>query len=388
MAPSAHIAAFDADRAAVIRMARGDESAIGELYDRHARAVYSLAVRMLADAATPRTSCRTSSRRPGGRRAATTPSRAPVVGWLLVMARARTLDRLRARRSRLAPVGVRNVSDRSRRSWPRSGTAGDQPRGGGRGCAARSSELPEGQRQADRARRTTKDCRRATLPRSCEQPLGTVKTRMRTALLKLREALREAGRVERRDNDEPRRTSRALRRLRARRAERADRRAFEAHLATCAECAGGSARVRGGRVRAGAGRPAGRSTGGAARARAQRGDGWPSARRCARTAVVDTPLGTVRDAVGRCGASRRSRSASTPCRCNSGFRCSKRNCGSPRREPPRSTGSSSVTAWRRIVRCRFARFSPRPISVASILRGRRRRPARSAAPSGAQRRAW
>ena len=51
MPPSANIAAFDVDRATVARMARGDASALGELYDRHARAIYSLAVRMLSDLA-------------------------------------------------------------------------------------------------------------------------------------------------------------------------------------------------------------------------------------------------------------------------------------------------------------------------------------------------
>ena len=39
--------ALEDDRAAVDRMTRGDASAAAELYDRHARAVYALALRML-----------------------------------------------------------------------------------------------------------------------------------------------------------------------------------------------------------------------------------------------------------------------------------------------------------------------------------------------------
>jgi RNA polymerase sigma-70 factor, ECF subfamily len=42
-------AATAADRAALERLARRDESALAELYDRHARLIYSLALRILRD---------------------------------------------------------------------------------------------------------------------------------------------------------------------------------------------------------------------------------------------------------------------------------------------------------------------------------------------------
>ena len=100
MSPSAPISVFDADRRVVTRMARGDSSAVAELYDRHARALYSLALRMLSDAADAEDVVQdvfTQAWRQAGRY---DPTRAPVIGWLLVITRARALDRLRARRSR------------------------------------------------------------------------------------------------------------------------------------------------------------------------------------------------------------------------------------------------------------------------------------------------
>ena len=188
MAPSAHIAAFDADRAAVIRMARGDQAAIGELYDRHARAVYSLAVRMLADASEAEDVVQdvfTQAWRQASRYDA---SRAPVVGWLLVMARARTLDRLRARRSRLAPIGLETFP-----TDPADPGPGQELQAISHEEADRLrralEELPEGQRQAIELA-YYKGLSQSDIADALQQPLGTVKTRMRTALLKLREALR------------------------------------------------------------------------------------------------------------------------------------------------------------------------------------------------------
>lgn len=188
MAPSAHIAAFDADRAAIIRMTRGDESAIGELYDRHARAIYSLALRMLSDAAEAEDVVQdvfAQAWRQAGRYDA---SRAPVVGWLLVITRARALDRLRARRSRIAPAALDAMTPD-----PVDPVPGQDLQAIGHEEAARLRQaleaLPDAQREAIELA-YYKGLSQSDIAEALRQPLGTVKTRIRTGLQKLRDVLR------------------------------------------------------------------------------------------------------------------------------------------------------------------------------------------------------
>ena len=188
MPPSANIAAFDVDRATVARMARGDASALGELYDRHARAIYSLAVRMLSDVADAEDVVQevfTQAWRQAGRYDA---SRAPVVAWLLVITRARALDRLRARRSRIVPAPIDVTTPDPVDPGP-----GQELQAIGHEEAARLraalEALPEGQREAIELA-YYKGLSQSDIAEKLEQPLGTVKTRIRTGLLKLREALR------------------------------------------------------------------------------------------------------------------------------------------------------------------------------------------------------
>jgi RNA polymerase sigma-70 factor (ECF subfamily) len=115
------------------------------------------------------------------------PARAPVIGWLLVIARGRTLDRLRARRSRIALAGVgpdpATVVDM--RPGPDAqvigGEAGSQVR------AALASLSPPQREALELA--YYKGLSQSDIAERLKQPLGTIKTRIRTGLLKLRELL-------------------------------------------------------------------------------------------------------------------------------------------------------------------------------------------------------
>ena len=191
MPPSVPITAFDADRAAVIRMARGDGSAVAELYDRHSRAIYSLALRMLTDSAEAEDVVQdvfTQAWRQASRYDAT---RAPVVGWLLVIARARALDRLRARKSRISVAAL----DPATTDPADPGPALDQLAIGNEDAVrvrAALAALPDVQREAIELA-YYKGLSQSDIAEQLSQPLGTVKTRMRAGLLKLRDVLRLPG---------------------------------------------------------------------------------------------------------------------------------------------------------------------------------------------------
>jgi RNA polymerase sigma-70 factor (ECF subfamily) len=171
-------------------MAAGDGGALRELYDRHARSVYSLAVRILRsqpDAEDLVQEVFVQAWRLAGRYDT---SRGTVAGWLLMQAKSRAIDRLRGRRSR--PEGV--VVDPSVVD-----------------AAADASEGADAQlvraQEAERVRRALDDLpllqrtavelayyeglTHTEIAERLEQPLGTVKTRIRQGLLRLRDALTE-----------------------------------------------------------------------------------------------------------------------------------------------------------------------------------------------------
>jgi RNA polymerase sigma-70 factor (ECF subfamily) len=159
------------------RMAGGNAAALGELYDRFAGLVHGLALRILrepADAEDVVQEVFLQAWRQASRydRARGTPE-----GWLCIMARTRALDRVRRRQSRredpedAAPQGTgtpRREDDLAVRK-ALGGLSADQR-------AALELAYFEGLTHTEIADRLG-------------EPLGTIKTRIRTGLLRLREAL-------------------------------------------------------------------------------------------------------------------------------------------------------------------------------------------------------
>jgi RNA polymerase sigma-70 factor, ECF subfamily len=174
------------ERAIVERMAAGDGDALRELYDIHARAVYSLALRILrvqSDAEDIVQEVFVQAWRQAARYDAT---RGTVAGWLLMQARSRSIDRLRARQAR-----PERSEDERAPDPPDSSLGPDiQIVRGEQARRVRQAleELPRLQRTALELA-YYEGLTHVEIAEQLEQPLGTVKTRIRQGLLRLRQAL-------------------------------------------------------------------------------------------------------------------------------------------------------------------------------------------------------
>ena len=174
------------DQAALTRMAQGDGDAVAELYDRHSRPVYSLALRILGDVTEAEDVVQEVFSQAWRQASRYNTSRGAVAAWLLMLARSRAIDRLRARRAR--PKGVaEHVAD----TIVDTGLPVDSQVISFEQITrvrAALDELPMLQRLAIELA-YFEGFTHLEIAARLEQPLGTVKTRIRLALMKLREVL-------------------------------------------------------------------------------------------------------------------------------------------------------------------------------------------------------
>ncbi len=180
----------ETDRGLVGRMARGDDRALGDLYDRYAPRLFSLALRMLgerADAEEVVLEAFTQAWRTGGNYDAT---RGSVGAWLTIMLRSRAQDLGRSRRRREG-VAARGTPEE---------TAGISVQ---RDDPSRAAEVTEQRRTVERALQDLSDAQRTAIELAyfgglthseiaarLDTPVGTVKTRIRDGMGKLRSVLR------------------------------------------------------------------------------------------------------------------------------------------------------------------------------------------------------
>ena len=176
-----------ADQAALARMAQGDHDALAELYDRHARMVFSLALRILQDRAEAEDVVQDVFAQAWAQAARYDTGRGAVAAWMLMLARSRAIDRLRARRAR--PDSASDT--RAVLNIPDSGVPQDlQLLSAEQVSQVRTAvqALPAAQRVALELA-YYEGLTHAEIAEKLAEPLGTVKTRIRQAVISLRESL-------------------------------------------------------------------------------------------------------------------------------------------------------------------------------------------------------
>jgi RNA polymerase sigma-70 factor (ECF subfamily) len=181
-----------ADHDTIRRVARGDGDALATLYDRHSRVVYSLALRVLGDTREAEEVVQDVFAQAWRQAGRYDTSRGAVVAWLLVMTRSRAIDRLRARRG-LQPLAGDGEQALGVLSDPAGGPEREALSAEARSRVREAlDQLPLVQRLAIELA-FFEGLTHVEIAERLEIPLGTIKTRIRLGLMKLKDAFVEAG---------------------------------------------------------------------------------------------------------------------------------------------------------------------------------------------------
>lgn len=182
------------DLEVVARLVAGDERALGTLYDRHGAMAYGLASAMMHDPADAEEVVAEAFAQVWRTAAMFDASRGSVVAWVATIVRTRALDLLRSQKRRARVLETAAAMSEEGAS-PALSTGAPSP--------DRGVELSESQRLVRQALDALPAAQRVVLElayfggmsqseiaEELREPLGTVKTRMRSGMEKMRTALR------------------------------------------------------------------------------------------------------------------------------------------------------------------------------------------------------
>ncbi|HMQ35718.1 MAG TPA: sigma-70 family RNA polymerase sigma factor [Chloroflexaceae bacterium] len=169
-------------------VARGEEAALGQLYDRYGALVYTIALRVTGDRQTAEEVVQDVFQSVWQSAAGYQPGRGACAAWLIGIARHRAIDATRSRRERARtreqPMGP---------DAPLEIPGGPDPAAADldtrEAVRAALASLPQAQRQAVELAYYA-GLTRGEIAERLGEPIGTVKTRLRLAMLKLRDLLR------------------------------------------------------------------------------------------------------------------------------------------------------------------------------------------------------
>ncbi|MFH1497060.1 MAG: sigma-70 family RNA polymerase sigma factor [Verrucomicrobiota bacterium] len=178
----------DLDAPLLARIANGDQDALGELYDRFSRPLLATVYRILNDQREAEDIVHDAFVAVWQKAADYDPTRGSAFSWVMTLTRNRALDRVRSRKRRAELLAQSAPADLGYDQTPPDvALAADI---GERGAAVRQAfgELPAEQRQALELAYFSGLTQQEIADR-LQQPLGTVKARIRRGLLKLRDLI-------------------------------------------------------------------------------------------------------------------------------------------------------------------------------------------------------
>ncbi len=175
----------ESDEGLIRRILSGDEVAVGVLYDRYGGRVYSVAKRILQDDGAAEEILQDIFHQLWRNAAAFDSARGALGSWLLVMARNRSIDRLR-RRTPAATEEVAATLHGPGLDIENAVAANEMTERVREALRA----LPEAQREAMELA-YFEGLTQSEIAKRTGDPLGTVKTRLRTALASLKAELGE-----------------------------------------------------------------------------------------------------------------------------------------------------------------------------------------------------
>jgi len=173
----------------VRRCARGDQGALAALYDQTSSIVYGVALRVLSNPADAEEITIDVYNQVWHSAVNFENTRGSVMTWLVMLARSRAIDRIRSRSSRARVESPMIESTR----FPASGINPEEATEAGQRHArvrAAMASLPAEQRVAVELAFFS-GFSQSELAGHLGLPLGTVKTRIRSSMMKLRESLAE-----------------------------------------------------------------------------------------------------------------------------------------------------------------------------------------------------
>ena len=191
MGEPARAAARETEWSAYVRgCASRDESALAALYDESSQLVYTVALRILQDEADASEVVTDVYRQVWDAAARFDENRGSAAAWIVMLARSRATDRRRSRAVRMrSSVQVEQLEDvKSSEPSPESLAMASQS---GRSVTRALAAVPVEQRQVLELAYFA-GLSHSEIADRLGQPLGTVKTRIRLAVSRLRELLRDA----------------------------------------------------------------------------------------------------------------------------------------------------------------------------------------------------